>query len=102
MDSGDAARLETLLVGASLPADKSALLEHAVRQHAEPQLLEALRSIPDREYRSLDEVVEELLHVQPPRAHDDAQQPREESGQPPGGADYTNPHPDDTGRVRDA
>jgi hypothetical protein len=49
-----------LLVGIELPAEKPALLEYAVRQRAEPHLIDALQSLPQREYASVDEVVEEL------------------------------------------
>jgi len=52
--------LKVLLVGIELPAEKPALLEYAVQQRAEPHLIDALQSLPPREYRSVDEVVEEL------------------------------------------
>jgi hypothetical protein len=65
MDAAAAAELKTLLVGVALPAEKARLLEYAVQQRAEPQLLDALRSLPDREFESLDDVGEELLRVQP-------------------------------------
>ena len=80
MDTASAAELKTVLVGAPLPAERSDLLEYAVRQHAEPQLLDALRSLSDgREYRSLDEVVNELLHVQPDRSIFRSSEPRASS-----------------------
>ncbi|HEV8250511.1 MAG TPA: DUF2795 domain-containing protein [Gaiellaceae bacterium] len=84
MDTSRAAELQVLLEGVPLPATKDQLLEYAVQQRAEPHFLEALRSLPDREYASLDEVGEQLVHVQPPGGHADA-----------------NPDPD-TGRLRDA
>ncbi len=84
MNARAAAELKTTLQGVTLPAEKPALLEYAVRRHAEPVFLSALRSLPDREYESLDDVVEDLLRVQPP-----------------GGDDYVTPHPSDTGQVRD-
>lgn len=65
MDHSAAAALEALLVGVRLPADKAALLEYAVRQHAEPALIDALQGLSPREFASLDEVAEELAHVQP-------------------------------------
>ncbi|HEX3226998.1 MAG TPA: DUF2795 domain-containing protein [Gaiellaceae bacterium] len=65
MDTAAVAELKTTLAGIELPADKARLLEYAVQQHAEPQQLDALHSLPDREFESLDEVVDELLHVQP-------------------------------------
>ena len=60
MGSASSAQLKVLLVGVELPAEKPALLEYAVRQRAEPQFLEALKSLPEREYASVDEVVEAL------------------------------------------
>jgi len=66
------------------------MLEYAVQQHAEPPLLDALRSLEERkEFRSLDEVVEELLRVQPARLDGVPHEPKEESGAPPGGDAYT-------------
>jgi len=61
VDNATVAELKTALVGIELPADKARLLEYAVQQHADPQQLDALRSLPDREFVSLDEVVDELL-----------------------------------------
>ena len=61
MGTASPAQLKTLLVGVELPAEKPALLEYAVRQRAEPQFLDALKSLPEREYASVDEVVEALL-----------------------------------------
>ncbi|MDX6441474.1 MAG: hypothetical protein QOE43_1203 [Gaiellaceae bacterium] len=61
MGTASSAQLKVLLVGVELPAEKPALLEYAVRQRAEPQLIDALRSLPARAYASVDEVVEELL-----------------------------------------
>jgi hypothetical protein len=101
MDARGAAELKTTLQGVTLPAEKPALLEYAVRQHAEPVFLGALRSLPDREYESLDDVVEDLLHMQPRATLSEPEEPHEESGQPPGGDDYVTPHPSDTGQVRD-
>lgn len=100
MEPVAAAQLKTALVGVSLPAQKSELLEYAVQQRVEPQQLAALRSLPEREFESLDEVAEELMRMQP--HHVDAETaPHEESGLPPGGDDYTQAHPPDTGEVRD-
>jgi hypothetical protein len=61
MGTASSAQLKVLLIGVELPAEKPALLEYAVRQRAEPQLIDALQSLPQREYSSVDEVVEELL-----------------------------------------
>ena len=89
MNAQDVAVLKTVLVGVELPAEKAELLEYAVQQHAEPALLGALRSLPEREFESLDDVAEEILRAQPPRVEPDAQEPHEESGAPPGGDAYT-------------
>ena len=61
MDTSAVAELRAALVGVELPADKARLLEYAVQQRAEPQQLDALRSLSNREFESLDDVVEELL-----------------------------------------
>ena len=61
MGTASSAQLKVLLVGIDLPAEKPALLEYAVQQRAEPQVIDALQSLPEREYASVDEVVEELL-----------------------------------------
>ena len=90
MDPAAAAELKTALTGVPLPAKKPDLLEYAVRQHAEPSLLDALRMLSDeREYESLDDVVGELLPVQPPHVDHVPHEPKEESGMPPGGDSYT-------------
>jgi hypothetical protein len=60
VDAAAAAELMTLLVGVALPAEKARLLEYAVQQRAEPPLLDALSSLPDREFESLDDVAAEL------------------------------------------
>jgi hypothetical protein len=64
MDAVAAAELKTLLVGIDLPAEKARLLEYGVQQRAEPSLLDALRSLPDREFESLDDVAEELARTE--------------------------------------
>jgi len=102
MDTRSATELKSTLRGITIPTEKPVLLEYAVRQRAEPALLDALRSLPEREYESLDDVVEQLLWVQPPPDATVPREPHEESEQPPGGsADYLTPHPTDTGQVRD-
>ena len=65
MDTAAVAELRAALVGVELPADKARLLEYAVQQHVEPHLLEALQSLSDRVFASLDDIVDELLHVEP-------------------------------------
>ena len=54
--------------------------------------------LPDREYRSLDEVGEELAPVQP-QAAGEPPLPYAESGEPPGGSDYVKRSPE-PGAVR--
>ncbi len=90
MNQAHAAELKTTPTGAPLPARQPELLEYAVRQHAEPPLLDALRSLSDQKaYESLDDVVEALLGVQPARDGAPPHEPQEESGDPPGGDAYT-------------
>jgi hypothetical protein len=91
------AEIQVLLEGVPLPAKKQDLLEYARAE--DPQAAEALEAIPDREYRSLDDVGEALASVQPSRSKPDAERPHEESDLPPGGDDYTRPHPE-PGAVR--
>jgi hypothetical protein len=101
VDPGDAAELKATLTGVTLPAEKPQLLEYAVQQRAEPRLLDGLRTLPEeKKYESLDDVVEELLHVQPSRTEGDPHQPNEEAGAPPGGDAYTDKDPE-TGTIRD-
>jgi hypothetical protein len=89
MDTAGAAELKTLLVGVPLPAERSTLVAYAARERADARFLDALRRIPRREYPSLDEVVEELVGVQPDRRTSEPRGPHEESGAPPGRRAYT-------------
>lgn len=101
MDPADAAELKATLVGVALPAEKPQLLEYAVQQRTEPRLLEGLRTLPeDKTFESLDDVVEALLHVQPPRLDGRPHEPPEAAGAPPGGDAYTELDPE-TGKIRD-
>jgi hypothetical protein len=97
VDTQRAAELQVLLEGVSLPAQKQELLAYARSQ--DESAAEQLAWLPDREYRSLDEVGEALAPVQPRRPQLDAAVPREESDAPPGGEDYVEPHPE-PGAVR--
>lgn len=92
-----AAEIQVLLEGVALPATKAELVEYARAQDADAA--RKLESLPDKEYRSLDEVGEALEPVQPPssEAHNDV--PREESDAPPGGDAYVDPNPE-PGAVR--
>jgi hypothetical protein len=98
VDTRLAAELQVLLEGVALPAHKRELVEYASSQ--DRAAARHLESLPDREYRSLDEVGEALAPVQPPRSQPVAAVPREESDAPPGGEDYVEPHPE-PGAVRD-
>ena len=100
VDPADAAELKATLVGITLPAKKPQLLEYAVQQRTEPRLLDGLRTLPeDKTYESLDDVIDELLHVQPTQVDPEPHEPKEEAGAPPGGDAYTDPDPE-TGNVR--
>jgi len=94
-----AGTLQELLEGVPLPSERARLIEYARSQGADGRGLEALRRLPDRQFRSLDEVGEELAPVQP-RRQPERKEPRAESGEPPGGDDYTR-MPSETGRVRE-
>jgi hypothetical protein len=97
VDTRLAAELQVLLEGVPLPARKRELVEYARSQDGDAA--RHLESLPDREYRSLDEVGEALAPVQPSRSQPQAAVPREESDAPPGGEDYVQPHPE-PGAVR--
>ena len=88
MSSREVAELQVLLEGVPLPAGKQELLDYASRQE-NSGLGSMLERLPDREYRSLDEVGEALLPVQPDWRQPDAHEPQPESGEPPGGDAYT-------------
>jgi hypothetical protein len=96
MDNQGAAELQALLEGVPLPATKRELVAYARTQDGDAARY--LESLPDREYRSLDEVGEALAPVQPSRSQSEPL-PHEESGEPPGGEDYVTPHPE-PGAVR--
>src|SRR5919201_4069489 len=97
MDTRHAADLQVLLEGVPLPAQKRELVAYARSQ--DESAAEQLASLPEREYRSLDEVGEALAPVQPPRPPPEAAVPRDESDLPPGGEDYVEPRPE-PGAVR--
>jgi uncharacterized protein DUF2795 len=97
VDTRLAAELQVVLEGVPLPAHKRELVEYARSQ--DDGMAEELATLPDREYRSLDEVGEALAPVQPSRSQPAAAVPREESDLPPGGDAYVDPHPE-PGAVR--
>ena len=90
MSARETAEIQVVLEGIDLPTDKKKLVAYA-RSHDE-QAAAALQALPDREYRSLDEVGEALSPVQPSTLQRRAQLPREESDLPPGGDAYLDPH----------
>jgi Protein of unknown function (DUF2795) len=92
-----AAELQVVLEGVALPATKAELLDYARTQDVDAA--RKLQSLPDGEYRSLDEVGEALEPVQPPAAEARSDVPREESDAPPGGDSYVDPSPE-PGAVR--
>jgi hypothetical protein len=83
------AALQVLLEGVPLPARRADLLRYALSHGAPPWTVASIMSLPDREFDSLDEVGEALAPVQP-RTRMEVRSPRAESGEPPGGARYTN------------
>jgi hypothetical protein len=87
-----AANVATVLTGVDLPAHKQELVAYATREGAEHGLTAALERLPEREYRSLDDVAEALVPVQPASKPDDPI-PGPESGAPPGGPDYVEANP---------
>jgi hypothetical protein len=90
-DTQRAAELQVLLEGVALPATRQELVDYALRQDDGAAFRPDLERLPDREYRAIDEVGEELVRVQP-AASSSPPLPREESGQPPGGDAYTDPN----------
>jgi hypothetical protein len=87
------AELQVLLEGVSLPAERSSLVEYALREGARSDQIGLLQGLPDCRYGSIDEVGEELASVQPSRDRNEPQSPHEESGDPPGREAYTQKHP---------
>src|SRR5215212_2428601 len=96
----NAALIQTMLEGVSLPATKQELIDYARSQDAGERSLGILGWIEDHEYASLDEVGEEIVPVQPELAVPSPERPAVESDEPPGGSSYTDPHPE-PGAIRD-
>ncbi|MFL5962875.1 MAG: DUF2795 domain-containing protein [Gaiellaceae bacterium] len=84
------AEIQVLLEGITLPATREQLVRYAALQDAEAA--SELERIHDREYRSIDEVGEDLVQTQP-QFPAEQPLPHPESGRPPGGEDYLNPAP---------
>lgn len=100
MDVASVAELQVLLEGVPLPNERSSLVRYALSEGASGEQIALLQRLPERRYDNLDEVGEELARVQPAGEDDEPHAPREESGAPPGGDAYTQPH-SESGQVRD-
>jgi hypothetical protein len=98
--SSRAVETQVLLEGVALPATKDELLVYARRESADGPLVALLEALPERDYRSLDEVGEALYPVQPSRPRSQPGEPKPESGEPPGREGYTDPSAE-PGAVRD-
>jgi Protein of unknown function (DUF2795) len=89
--------LQSVLEGITLPAGKAQLVAYASR--VDRSFASDLDLLPDGRYDNIDAVAEQLLAVQP--AHGSrTPPPKPESGNPPGGPDYLEAFPADTGYVR--
>jgi hypothetical protein len=91
------AEIQVVLEGVPLPATREQLVRYAAQHDAEAAV--ELELVPNREYRTIDDVGEELVatHV----VHAESERlPKPESGEQPGGSDYLKPFPSDTGTVR--
>jgi uncharacterized protein DUF2795 len=86
----NSAYVDSLLNGVALPATKSELIAYARRQEGGEAVAERLRALPEREFRTLDEVGEELEPRRPRawRQPPPTELPKPESGLPPGGSAY--------------
>ena len=100
MEPATVAELQVLLEGVPLPNERSSLVHYALHEGASGEQIALLQRLPERRYDNIDEVAEELVRVQPAYEHEVPESPHEESGAPPGGDAYTQPHPE-SGRVRD-
>ena len=92
MSTQCAAEIQVVLEGVALPATKAELLEYARRQDVDAA--RKLESLPDKEYRSLDDVGEALATVQVSRLEPEVALPHEESDAPPSGTAYVDPNPE--------
>jgi hypothetical protein len=59
------AEIQVVLEGVDLPASKGALIRYAAGQDDADAALTLLERLPEREFRTLDEVSEALAPVQP-------------------------------------
>ena len=90
MNTRRAAEIQVVLEGIKLPATRDELVSYAMRW--DPAAAAELSSLPDRSFGRIDEVGEALLRVQPAQ-EPQRTSPRPESGLPPGGDAYVDPHP---------
>ena len=97
MDTQRAAEIQVVLEGMPLPAKKADVLSYAREQDA--SVLRDLEGLPEEEFRSIDDVGR-LLTLVLARPSEGDGMPQPESGTPPGGDDYLEPFPADTGKVR--
>jgi len=100
MTTGRLAELQTLLEGVSLPAGRQELIDYAYGQDGDRSPAALLEALPERRYRSIDEVAEALQPVQPPQIGHRPREPRVETDLPPGGEAYTDASAE-PGRVRE-
>jgi hypothetical protein len=91
------AEIQVVLEGVKLPATRDELVRYAALH--DPEAAAELERVPDREYRTIDEVGEELAATRAVRPESE-RLPKPESGEQPGGDDYLKPFPSDTGQVR--
>jgi hypothetical protein len=87
------AELQVVVEGVGLPATRAELVRYAETQGASPRQLGLLGGLPAEEFQTIDEIGEWLIRMQPECESPAPHQPREESGLPPGGDEYTNPSP---------
>ena len=86
-----------MLEGVPLPATRDQLIAYARAE--DPAIVRDLEGLPDEEFDRLD-AVGDLLTLEPAAPKPGGSLPRPESGKPPGGDDYLEPFPSDTGLVR--
>lgn len=90
MNSQRAAEIQVVLEGVKLPATLPELIAYARKYDGDAGT--QLARLPKRSYDSIDDVGEELMRTQPVSKQAE-KLPAPESGLPPGGDDYLNPHP---------
>lgn len=86
----NSAYVESFLSGVALPASKGELVAYAERQERGDEVAERLRRLPEREYRTLQDVGEELEPRQPEAwtREPPTMRPEVESDAPPGHGAY--------------